>query len=94
MAIPWIVGYDDALIDEERQVLEGRRELFTGAYMTSIFWTVVTDSKNRRYVRALSYSDRTRCLGQFILSDIQKIADEEQFKGRLIAGEYPCSDLP
>ncbi len=81
------------MTEEERQALEARRDMFTSANMASIFWTVVLDSKTRRYLRALDSSNRNRCLVQFIFSDLKQIADEQQFKGRLIAGDFAFFEL-
>ena len=93
MAQPWTVGYDPQLTEAERTALQARDGIFSSAFLASHFWTVVLDSRKRRYLRALGHPDRTPCLGQFVLADIDAVADEQTLKNRIIAGDFACSKL-
>lgn len=94
MAYPWTVGYDSELTATERAALEARDDAFSSAFLGSHFWIVVFDSKQRRYLRALGYSDRKHCFGQFVLVDIDTVSDEQDFKNRIISGDFCCTELP
>lgn len=92
MAHPWTVGYDRKLTVSEHELLERHDELFSSAFMASHFWKVETDRLERRHIRALGFSDRTECLAQFVFAELEAITDEKHFKGRIIAGDFACSE--
>ena len=94
MAHPWTINYDPALTEVERIALKHADNAFSIAFAASHYWSVALDSKQRRYLRAVNYADRNQCLGQFILSDITTASDAQDLKSRIIAGDFPCSELP
>lgn len=79
---------DDGIPESDRSVLLKHQTAIQEALMFApVYVARLTDSKGRSHYRILEYSDRKKCLVQFVIPDIAAL-DGETLKGRIIAGEF------
>ena len=90
----WKYEYDTGIPDEDKNVLEAKKNAFLSAFMCqSIFWQLHRDTQNRCHYRAVRYSNRTQVLCQVAIDVIKTLADET-LKNKIIAGHFEKQNIP
>jgi hypothetical protein len=86
--------YDNGIPDEDRYVLEQKKDIILGALMDkAVFWKMLKDSNGRNHYYALAYSDRSKVLCQLFLDDIRSL-DDKQLKNRIVNGDFSQREIP
>jgi len=88
------VDYDPHIPEQDKQILESRRDVFVEATGTTdaLHWTFVEDVKGCKYYQLRNYSRREIGYVELTLDEIGSL-DDAEIKAIVIQNERPCVDV-